>query len=196
MPAEARAVLDFWFGPVGTPEHGAMRALWFRKSAATDAEIARRFGALIESALRGDLAGWAASAHGALAQIVLLDQFTRNVFRATPRAFAGDAQALAGAQALLAAHHDGALLPIQRGFVYLPFEHAEDIAAQDESVQLFTQLAAAAPDDLAIAGLLDYALQHRAVVARFGRFPHRNEVLERASSAAELAFLMEPGSRF
>ena len=193
LPAEAQAVLDFWFGVAGSAEHGATRAFWFRKSDATDATIARRFGALIESALRGDLAGWAVSARGALAQILLLDQFTRNVFRHTPRAFAGDAQARAGAQAMLAARQHEALLPVQRGFVYLPFEHAEDLPAQAESVRLFTQLAAVAPDT---QGMLDYALQHHAVIARFGRFPHRNELLNRASTALELTFLAQPGSRF
>ena len=110
-----------------------------------------------------------------------------------PRAFAGDARALAAARAMLAAGQHAALSPVERVFAYLPFEHAEDLAAQDESVRLFAELASAAPE---LESMLDYARRHHAVIARFGRFPHRNALLGRASSAAELAFLQEPGSRF
>ena len=190
---EAQAVLDFWFGATGSSECGTQRALWFRKSDATDRSIARHFGRLIERALRGELAGWAAQPRGALAQIIVLDQFTRNVFRATPRAFAGDARALAAASTMVQAKHDAALPPVQRSFVYLPFEHAEDLGLQDEAVRHFTRLAAMAPE---LQGMLAYARKHRAVIERFGRFPHRNAILGRTSSAQELAFLQEPGSGF
>lgn len=190
----AHEVLDFWFGAPGTPGAGERRREWFVKDPAFDAGIARRFGALIENALRGGIAGWAGEgATAALAQIVVLDQFTRNVFRNTPRAFAGDAQALAAARAMVAAGRDLELAPLQRAFAYLPFEHAEDLAMQDESVRLFTALAAEAPD---LADMLDYAHRHRAVIARFGRFAHRNDLLGRASSEAEQSFLLEPGSSF
>jgi uncharacterized protein (DUF924 family) len=189
----AQTVLDFWFGAAGEPEHGTLRELWFRKSEATDREIAGRFGPLIERALRGELSAWADEPQSALAQILLLDQFTRNVFRDTPRAFAGDTRALRAASAMVGARQDEALPPEQRCFVYMPFEHAEGLAMQDEAVRLFTHLAAEAP---ALRDMLAYAHKHRDVVLRFGRFPHRNVVLGRQSTAEELAFLREPGSRF
>ncbi len=189
----ARSVLDFWFGAPGSAARGQSRIEWFRKSEAFDAEIAQRFGPLVEQALCGGLEDWAARAESALARILLLDQFTRNAFRGSSRAFAGDALALCAAREMVAAGQDAALEPVQRAFVYLPFEHAEDLAAQDEAVRLFTQLAAEAP---ALGDMLDYAHRHRAVIARFGRFPHRNAQLGRASTADELAFLREPGSRF
>ena len=194
MDARAQRVLDFWFGAPGAPGAGERRREWFVKDAAFDAAISRRFGTLIESALHGAIAGWAGEgAAAALAQIVVLDQFTRNVFRNTPRAFAGDAQALAAARAMVAAGQDAALPPLQRAFAYLPFEHAEDLSLQDESVRLYTALAAEAPE---LADMLDYAHRHRAVIARFGRFAHRNDILGRASSEAEQSFLLEPGSSF
>ncbi len=193
VDAAAGKVLDFWFGVPGSPAHGQARAEWFRSSGAFDAEIAQRFGPLIEQALRDELHDWDARPEEALARILLLDQFTRNAFRDSPRAFAGDAQALAAARAMVASAQDSALLPVQRAFVYLPFEHAEDLAAQEKAVRLFTQLAAQAPE---LNGMLDFALRHRAVIARFGRFPHRNALLGRMSNEAELAFLQEPGSRF
>jgi len=190
---EADQVLDFWFGPPGSPLRGTQRPEWFRKDEAFDASIRERFGALLERALRGELAAWAATARGALAQVVLLDQFTRNAWRGTPRAFAGDARALAAAQAMVAARQDRALPPEQRAFVYLPFEHAESLAMQEEALRHFRGLAAEAPD---MAESLDYALRHHAIVQRFGRFPHRNAILGRASTPEELAFLEQPGSGF
>jgi len=128
-----------------------------------------------------------------LAEILLLDQFTRNVFRGTPRAFAGDARALVLAQQLVAGGAHLALHTVQRSFAYLPFEHAEDAALQAESVRLFTALAAA---DAGRADALDYAVRHQAVIQRFGRFPHRNAILGRSSSAEELAYLAQPGAGF
>lgn len=188
MPAAARDVLDFWFGAGGQP-----RAEWFRKDPAFDAAVRERFGPLIESALQGGIDDWAASAQPALARIVVLDQFTRNVHRDTPAAFAGDAQALAAARQLVASGQDLGLAPLQRWFAYLPFEHAEDLAAQQESMRLFGQLAAEHP---ALADALAWARRHQVVIQRFGRFPHRNAILGRASTAEEAAFLREPGSSF
>ncbi|MFL6662588.1 MAG: DUF924 family protein [Rhizobacter sp.] len=185
---EAREVLDFWFGT-----EGATRDEWFRKDAAFDAVIRERFGALVERALAGELVDWGGAPASALARVLLLDQFTRNAFRDSPRAFAGDAQALAAARAMVAAGHDMALPPVQRSFVYLPFEHAEDLAAQDEGVKLFAALAAESP---AQADYLDYARRHRDIVARFARFPHRNAVLQRVSTPEEIEFLRQPGSSF
>ncbi len=191
MDARAQAVLHFWFGAPGSPEQGQSRALWFSKSHDTDALIRARFGALIDAGLNRELDDWAQSSRGALALIVLLDQFTRNVFRDTARAFAGDPQALAVATTLVEAGQDRSLVLLERQFVYLPFEHAESLPLQERAVTLFTQLAA---DGL--GGPLDWAIKHRDVIARFGRFPHRNQQLGRASTPAEVAFLAQPGSRF
>lgn len=192
-PDAAEDVLRFWFGPedVDRPE-------WFHKSAAFDAEIDLRFGAEVEAALHGRLDAWCRTIDGRLALVILLDQFTRNIHRGTPQAFAGDAQALATARALVGQGHDIGLPPLRRSFLYLPFEHAEDRAAQEESVRLYTALAADGVGPLArtLTKTLDYAVRHRDIIARFGRFPHRNEVLQRASTAEEIEFLKQPGSRF
>ncbi len=188
IPAKAQEVLDFWFGT-----SDKIRAEWFRKDPAFDAEIARRFGALIDEAVAGGLRGWMAEPRSALARIVLLDQFTRNTRRDRADAFAGDALALAAAREMVASGGDQRLSPVQRSFVYLPFEHAEDLAAQDESVRLFTALAQGWPDG---ESNLDYAHRHRVIIERFGRFPHRNAALGRASTTEETEFLKQPGSGF
>jgi uncharacterized protein (DUF924 family) len=184
----AGAVLDFWFAEATAP-----RDVWFRKDAAFDAQIRERFGDLIEAALAGTLGVWDATPEGALARIVVLDQFPRNAFRDTARAFAGDALALAAARALVARGDDQRLPPLWRVFAYLPFEHAEDAAAQAESLRLFAALSDA---EAALAPFEDWARRHAEVIERFGRYPHRNEALGRASSEAERAFLAQPGSRF
>lgn len=189
----AGAVLDFWFGPVADPGHVQPRETWFRKDPAFDARIAADFGPLIEQALAGQLDGWAAEPLPALARVIVLDQFTRNSFRGTARAFAGDAQALAGAQAIVAAGWDRGYTGVQRQFAYLPFEHAEDLAVQQMSLRLFAQLAA---DEPALAELPRWAQAHHDIVARFGRFPHRNAALGRASTPEEAEFLTQPGSGF
>ncbi|UUX94106.1 DUF924 family protein [Aquabacterium sp. J223] len=186
-------VLDFWFGPAHSAASFEANPAWFRKDPAFDAEIARRFGATIEQALAGGLADWQLHPAAALARILVLDQFTRNAFRDTPRAFAGDALALAAARQLVAAGDDRRLPPLRRVFAYLPFEHAEDRAMQAEALRLYGDLAEEVP---ALAGYLDWARKHAEVVERFGRFPHRNEVLGRPSSTEEEAFLRQPGSRF
>lgn len=189
MDARAQQVLDFWFGA-----EGQRRREWFVKDPAFDAEIGQGFGDLIEAALRGELAAWPNDGSAAaLAQIVVLDQFTRNVYRGTPRAFGGDARALAAARAMVATGQDRQLPPLQRAFAYLPFEHAEDLQMQDESVRLFAALAQEAPE---FDDMLDYAHRHRAVIVRFGRFPHRNAVLRRASSVEESDYLAQPGAGF
>jgi uncharacterized protein (DUF924 family) len=193
VAAEAQAVLDFWFGAEGSATHGSARTEWFAKDDAFDRTIVDRFGGSIERALRGELDGWAPEPRSGLARILLLDQFTRNAFRATPRAFAGDPQALAAASASVGGRLDEQLPPFMRAFVYMPFEHAENLAMQDEAVRLFTRLAAADPS---FASMLDYAHKHRAVIERFGRFPHRNAILGRQSTTEELEFLQQPGSSF
>jgi len=186
-------ILDFWFGGTDSAEFGTQRKVWWIKDAAFDRGIAERFGATIERALRGELDAWAATPAGALARILLLDQFTRNAFRGDRRAFAGDAQALAAASALVGSRQDESLTPLMRAFAYLPFEHAESLAMQDEAVRLFARLAAIAPE---LTGMLDHAHKHRAVIERFGRYPHRNAILGRRSTAEELAHIATPGTAF
>jgi len=193
LPADAEAVLDFWFGAPTSSGYGSNRPEWFRKDPAFDASIRDRFGPLIERALRGELEGWAGTPRGALAQVIVLDQFTRNVFRDTPRAFAGDARALQAARAMVGSRQDEALQPFERTFAYLPLEHAEGIEMQQESVRLYTRLAALDPGQ---ASGLDYAERHRVIIERFGRFPHRNAILGRQSTPEEIEFLKTPGSGF
>ena len=196
MLSAPQEVLDFWFGPPDDPGYGQTRSQWFRKDEAFDASIAQRFGTLIEGALVGAIDDWvgtAASPLPALARVIVLDQFTRNAFRGTARAFAGDAMALQTARWLVASGVDRQLTGVQRLFAYLPFEHAEDLAHQRTSLQLFEQLGR---DEPTLADLLDWARRHHDVVARFGRFPHRNAALGRVSSPEEIAFLQQPGSGF
>jgi uncharacterized protein (DUF924 family)/RimJ/RimL family protein N-acetyltransferase len=188
-------VLDFWFG-----SEDRVDPRWFNGGPAFDALIASTQAEVLEAALSGRLSHWPdAGPDGALALLIVLDQFTRNAFRGTPRAFAGDAQALALAQALVAQGAERRLPPLRRWFVGMPFEHAEDAALQAQAVALFEQGladAAASPHREALASALDYARRHQAVVQRFGRFPHRNAILGRESTAEEIAFLQQPGSRF
>ncbi len=188
-----QAILDFWFGAPGSPEYGQTRPEWFRKNADFDATIAARFGPLLTQSLEGKRPHWPATPQAGLAWIVLLDQFTRNSFRDTPKAFAGDPLALQMAQTLIANGQDRQLLPVERWFVYMPFEHAEDMGMQERSLSLFAQLAQEVDG---FEGVLDYARRHYDVVARFGRFPHRNAILGRVSTPEEEAFLLQPGSRF
>ena len=196
MHTDAIAVLDFWFGPTDDPGHGQPRKAWFTKDEAFDASIAQRFGPLIEDALAGRLDDWVTKPIEplpALALVIVLDQFTRNAFRGTARAFAGDARALQVARAMVASGADRSLTGVQRQFAYLPFEHAEDFSHQRTSVQLFEQLA---KDDPARADLVEWAQRHLDIVERFGRFPHRNAALGRTSTAEEEVFLLTPGSGF
>src|SRR5689334_2099390 len=179
--ATADDVLAYWFAP--GPERAAR---WFRGDAATDADCRRRFAATLDAAARGELDGWSATPRGRLALIVVLDQFSRNIHRGTPRAFAQDARALALCLDGLARGDDRTLTPDERGFFYLPLEHAEDAAMQARSVACFEALAAEAPE---AAGFLPWAREHRDVIARFGRFPARNATLGRPSTPDEEAFL-------
>jgi uncharacterized protein (DUF924 family) len=181
-------VLAFWFGPL---PH-ATRTAWFRKDATFDAEIRGHFGDATDRALAGAFRDWTATPRGTLARVLLLDQFTRNLFRGSPRAFTGDAEALAMAATAVDSGHDRALDAFERWFLYLPFEHAEDPEAQQRSVALFGALAAESGD----RGPLEWAQKHAAVIRRFGRFPHRNVILGRTSTPEEIAFLAQPGSRF
>jgi uncharacterized protein (DUF924 family) len=188
MTPLAQEILDFWFGP---PPH-SVRAEWFRKDPAFDTVIRTRFGDAIAAALDGAMRDWRDTPHEALARVLLLDQFTRNAFRDTPRAFAGDREALATAIAALDAGLDANLDRYERQFLYMPFEHAEDPAMQERAIALFRRL----KDDTGEAAPLEWTEKHAEVIRRFGRFPHRNAILGRASTPEELAFLEQPGSRF
>lgn len=189
----AEAILDFWFGTdsQSPADEAGMVKRWFVRDDAFDEEIRRRFGALVDPAVAGELTRWAESPRGRLALLLVLDQFPRNLYRDSPAAFAGDPAAQRCALEGIAFGHDLALAPRYRAFCYLPLEHAEDLALQQRCVALFTTLAAdasALPVDR-YAMYLDYARRHREVIARFGRFPHRNRVLERPTTADEQAYL-------
>jgi uncharacterized protein (DUF924 family) len=185
-------ILEFWFGAPGTSEYGTVRDVWFRKEAAFDATIASRFGARVAQELAGIRIDDSATPRGALARVLLLDQFTRNIYRDTAAAFAGDASALAISDSAVAAGADRALTAVERWFLYMPFEHAEALAAQNRSIELFTRLR----DETGLSDPLAWAEKHAQVIRRFGRYPHRNDILGRPSTAAEIEFLAEPGSRF
>ncbi|MCE3262529.1 MAG: hypothetical protein K0R43_1608 [Pseudoduganella sp.] len=194
MIIHSQDVLDFWFLPIGAKGHNMQRAEWFRKDDAFDRAIFQQFGDVIEQALLGGLRQWDdEGTQGALARIIVLDQFTRNVYRGTPKAFAGDELALEAARALDDSGANQTLPPAQRAFSYMPLEHAENLSMQMRCVDLFEMLAADAP---AYAGMLDYAKKHYEVIRRFGRFPHRNAILGRESTPEEIEFLKQPGSSF
>lgn len=194
-------LLDWWFGAdhgTATEVAAARQGLWFGKRDSQDREAAARFGALLEQALAGGLPRWAEEPLGWLALLILLDQLPRMIFRDTPHAFAGDSLAHPLLLDGLDRGWDRQLAPIQRVFAYLVFEHAEDLDLQNRAVELFhTLLNEAAADEHALfADFLDFAERHQRVIARFGRFPHRNAILGRVSSDDEQTFLREPGSRF
>ena len=188
----ARAILDFWFGERRSAAYGMSREVWFRKDEVFDAEIRTRFAGLQQCAASGRLDAWQARPGGAVALILLLDQFPRNMYRGSSAAFACDAHAQRIARNTVARGFDRGLLPVERWFIYLPFEHAENIESQRRSLQLFATLR----NDAGSAGNMDYARRHYEIVARFGRFPHRNDVLGRKSTPEEIEFLKQPGSGF
>ena len=200
MIADPESVLAFWFGSPGPSVEvaGRQRTLWFGKSQANDRVVVERFAATLAAATAGELDHWAHTPRGRLALVIVLDQFPHHIFRDRPQAFATDPQALAQCLAALAADDDRHLTPIERVFLYLPLEHAESLAMQERAVSLYAQLAhgVAADEQALFNGFLDYARRHCDVVARFGRFPHRNEILGRASTPDEREFLKQPGSRF
>ena len=200
MTSPSQELLHWWFGEGATANEiaGAKHGLWFGYKPEQDAEARERFGDLSGRALASELDEWAESPHGWLALVLLLDQLPRMIHRGTPKAFAGDARALQLVRDGMAHGGDVLLAPIQRVFIYLVLEHAENLSVQDQAVQQFEQLhgIADADEQKLFADFLDFAQRHRRVIARFGRFPHRNQILGRASSEAERAFLAEPGSRF
>ncbi|WP_404938084.1 DUF924 domain-containing protein [Pseudomonas sp. JDS08PS003] len=200
MAAPWQPLLDWWFGSADKPADivAEKGLLWFGKRDSQDLEARERFGALVEQALAGGLTGWAQSPQGWLALVLLLDQLPRMIYRDTPKAFSGDTRAQALVAQGIAADLDRQLPAMQRSFIYLVFEHCEHLAVQNEGVSRFAALHDAQPEEdrPVFADHLDYAERHQKVIARFGRFPHRNAILGRESTAQELAFLREPGSRF
>ena len=174
-------ILHFWFTELTLKQH-------FAKDATLDETIRTRFGATLEAAAKCELFAWRATPQGRLAEVVVLDQFSRNVYRDTPRAFAQDALALALAQELVASGQDRSLPLAQRSFAYMPYMHSESALVHAQAVALFSQPG--------LEDSLRSALRHKAIIDRFGRYPHRNAVWGRSSTPQELAFLREPGSSF
>ena len=197
-------VLEYWLGAEFPDNASALtrQQLWFTKSETTDEEIGKLFGGLLQEALMGKLDGEALEQPlGMLAVLIVLDQFTRNAYRGTAKSFAGDERALALAlKAIdLGWDTDESIPTVARIFMYLPLEHSEDLLMQEHSVVAFEQLhqEAATPELREFfATTLDYAIRHREVIAQFGRFPHRNAILERESTASEREYLSQPGAGF
>jgi len=194
------AVLDFWFGDLD--ERGRADAehtrRWWMKDEAFDAQLRERFGALHAAVAAGDRQGWLETPRGRLAYVIVLDQLSRNLFRGTGDMYANDERALEVADVAIARGAAERFGRDERHFLYMPFMHVESLAAQDRCVALFEAEVADAPEDEREqrARTLDFAVRHRDIVARFGRFPHRNALLGRRSTAEEEAFLKEPGSSF
>ena len=192
---QVSAILNFWFGVPedATSEYGQMRQVWFKKDPAFDDLVRTRFRVDYERAAAEQLTSWRQAPKSCLALILLLDQFPRNMFRDDPRSFATDAQALAAAQSAIAQAFDQQLPPVERMFVYLPFEHSENLDHQNQCVDWMSQLVHHSP---AMESPLEYAVRHRDIITRFGRFPHRNKILGRSTTPQEADFLMQRGSRF
>jgi len=194
MKKEINAIHEFWFGPLDDAGFAApqQNRLWFSASEETDATLRSRFGQLVARAMAGELYQWLATDKGLVALVLLLDQFTRNIYRGTRDSFAGDAAALELARPVLASRRHTVLPPIHQVFLFLPLEHCEDLQTQDECVELFSELASRSDDDR-IKEFARYAAAHRDVIAQFGRFPHRNAILGRESSEEEIAYLEKHG---
>lgn len=196
---EADAVLDFWFGDAADPDNVKSRGkLWFSADGARDRTIRERFGALHDSAQRGSLEHWAETPRSALALLVLLDQFTRNLYRGTASAFGNDARALAVSREGISRGFDGELGVVERAFWYMPFQHSEDLEVQRESAALYKALLDDSPAPFIpfSRNTYDYAVLHCRIIERFGRFPHRNELLGRPSTDEERDYLDNGGHRF
>ena len=178
---QAEDILHFWFEELTPAQH-------FAQEDAIDAMIRVRFGATWEAARQCELWSWRGTPQGRLAEILVLDQFSRNIHRGSPLAFAQDAQALVLAQELVAGQHDTALTPAQRAFAYMPYMHSESLVVHAQAMVLF--------DQPGLENNLKFEVAHRDIIARFGRYPHRNAVLGRSSTPEELAFLQQPGSSF
>jgi uncharacterized protein (DUF924 family) len=192
VKATPEEVLAFWFGREGEEGYLELREAWFSRDPDFDHEILDRFEEVYEEAVAGELEAWKEEAQSCLALIVVLDQFPRNMFRGDVRMYAADGLALAAARHAVERAYDRELPPFQRMFVYLPFEHSENLENQRFSVELFRRLS----EEIGSEDLMVYAVQHLRIVERFGRFPHRNEILRRRTTPEEAEFLKEPGSSF
>lgn len=193
-------ILEFWFGTLSGP-HDVDRTknrLWWGGGEAIDAEVRRRFGTLVRAACAGELDGWKGEARGALALVILLDQLTRNVFRGTAEAYAGDPRAVDVCTACIDDGRDRQLRWIERSFLYMPLMHAEDRATAERSLEVFEALSReiGAQPDIDHPDFLSSAKRHADIVLRFGRYPHRNELLGRPSTPEEEAFLASGGPTF
>jgi len=186
LPDRARALLDAWFGPPGDPDRERQRKIWFKSTAEFDASLRDTFLVDYEAAAAGELGSWETLSEGALALVLLLDQIPRNIFRGTPRAYASDAAARVAADRALARGFDRLVPLVWRRFFYMPLHHSEDLADQRRSVALFDALPGN-PDRR--DSLRRYGRPYVEVIERFGRFPHRNAILGRESTPAEIAFL-------
>lgn len=180
-PGQYQDVLEFWFEKTEPSQ-------WWKKDDAFDRVIVGRYSALHRAATRCELFDWRNEPRGRLAEVIILDQFSRNMFRDSPLCFAQDALALALAQEAIACGADKALTPVERSFLYMPYMHSESLKIHEVAVELFRSNG--------IPGNLDYELKHKAIIERFGRYPHRNAILGRESTAEEIEFLKLPGSGF
>jgi uncharacterized protein (DUF924 family) len=193
-------VLNFWFGELTRPTDFPVEKsnLWFKKSQTTDRLISETFMTTWEAARKGQLDQWAGDIYGRLSLIIVLDQFSRNLRRDHPEAFSQDAKALKLVQGSIKRNDELILFPIQRVFFYLPLEHAEDRASQELSVAMYTKLLSEVPAQMksAMREFLRYAEAHKSIIEKFGRFPHRNRILGRESTSAEIEFLKGPNSSF
>lgn len=200
MSVTPESVLGFWFGdgPDSPEAAAARRILWFGGDPSFDERIRKRFEGLPSRALRGGLDAWQQGARSSLALVLVLDQFPRNLYRGTAKAFAYDPLAREIAVAALGNRIDTELAPLEATFLYLPLEHSEDIEAQERCVSLFRKLLERAPVDQhpQVEASLSYAIRHREVIGRFGRFPHRNAVLGRPSTSEEISYLEAGGETF
>lgn len=192
MKVQAQEILDFWFGRTDELDYGIPKDFWFRSTPEFDTLVRNQFFLEYEKAALGQLDDWKSTPESSLALILLLDQFPRNMFRGTPQAFATDWEALTIAHQVIAQGFDQKLLPVQRWFIYCPFEHSENLDHQHKAVDLFMSLSNH-PDS---AEAIEYAMRHRDIISRFGRFPHRNAILRRPSTADEKEFLKQPESGF
>ena len=190
--ATAKDVIDFWFSDRDETGAFVFRKAWFEKDSAFDETIRQKFGSLYRSAATRALDGWRGAPRTALALVVVLDQFSRNMFRDDPAMYEADDYAVEVATGAIEQDHHLAFPLIQKWFFYMPLMHSENLAHQDACVRLFQEL----PDSETVARGREAAQQHRDIVARFGRFPHRNSILDRPTTEEEAAFLLEPNSSF
>lgn len=202
MDKKIDGILDFWFGEMkeGEPPSSEKQKMWWAKDDSIDKYIEDNFGVCVEKASEGNLDSWLETPRGNLALIILLDQFSRNIYRDTPGAFENDSQALKVADSGITVGMDKELHPVMRIFFYIPFMHSEDLEMQKRSVELYSLLEEECRNNESVrkvvSNSLDFAHRHKEIIERFGRFPHRNDILGRESTPEEIEFLKKPGSSF